>query len=94
MDFEISYAETRRGGPLDRLRQEKDNKKKERRKKRESIPCKKREEKKKESPFPVPSPTLTLTLSLTLSPNNLANELLRRTIPTVQSNILYRHDIE
>ena len=64
------------------LRQEEKTEKKERRKKE-----------KKESPFPGPNPTLTLTLSLTLSPNHLANELLRRTSPTVQSNILYRHDI-
>ena len=38
------------------------------------------------SPFPGPNPTLTLTMSLTLSPNHLANKLLRTTIPTVQSN--------
>ena len=59
-------------------------------KKREKGKKKKNKEK---SPFPGPNPTLTLTLSLTLSPNHLANELLRRTSPTVQSNILYRHDI-
>ena len=37
--------------------------------------------------------SLALTLSLTLSLNHLANELLRRTSPTVQSNTLYRHNI-
>ena len=59
------------------------------RQKKREMGKKEKKKRKKESSFPGPNRTLILTLS----PNHLANELFRRTRPTVQSNILYRHDI-